>query len=255
MSTYTVKQLSTLAGVSVRTLHHYDQIGLLKPERRSESGYRYYGRQELLRLQQILFFKEMDLPLGQIREILDDPIFDLLESLQGHRKQIRQRITRLHTLLSTIDKTILELKNKKEMITDKELYEGFSEEQAKTYRQEAIHRWGQEKVDEVENRLKKLSRGEWKDIKQEGEEVTKLLAELMDHQPANTLVQKAIGQYHRHLNNFYEVSEERYRALSDMYVQDDRFRAHYEKYRIGLAEFIRQAIHIYCDNGMKVLER
>ena len=108
MKLYTVKELSRLAGVSVRTLHHYDQIGLLKPLQRSGSaGYRRYGQKELLRLQQILFFKELDFPLPDIRRILDAPDFDPVEALRFHRKKLTERVERLKTLLRNIDNTML----------------------------------------------------------------------------------------------------------------------------------------------------
>src|SRR5580704_4516137 len=103
---YSVRQLAGLAGVSVRTLHVYDEMGLLKPSVRTDAGYRQYGEAELLRLQQILFYKELDLSLKQIAEILDDPGFDLVEALVGHRIALSARRDRLTTLLNTIEATI-----------------------------------------------------------------------------------------------------------------------------------------------------
>src|SRR5512136_2331510 len=101
--TYTVQQLARLAGVSVRTLHHYDHIGLLAPSARTAAGYRLYGAADLLRLQQILFFKELDLPLDEIQDILDDPDFDQIEALESHKRLLRERADRLARLLMTID--------------------------------------------------------------------------------------------------------------------------------------------------------
>lgn len=243
---YSVKQLANLAGVSVRTLHHYDNIGLLKPLRRTRAGYRQYGREELLRLQQILFYRELDFQLSDIRDILDDPDFDLLDSLQFHRKEVLKRSDRLLTLLKTIDKTIDELTNKNEMLTDKELYEGFTQAQIDSYRQEVSDRWGEDKLLETEERLRKLSKEGWHDLKQKGDEITQLLADLMDLNPEHPTVQEAIGQYHRYLNNYYEVDRTRYLALGKMYVEDERFKAHYEKFREGLAEFMLKGIEGYC---------
>lgn len=250
MANYTVKQLSSLAGVSVRTLHHYDQLGLLKPCERAASGYRYYSRTELLRLQQILFYKELGFSLKKIKQILDEPDFDLIESLTYQRKQLQQQSGRLEQLMRTIDKTIEELKNQKIMLTDKELYEGF--EKGKAYRQEAADRWGEAEVSDAEQRLKKLGKDGWANAKAEGEAVNRALAELIDKDPASRIVQEAIGRHHAHMNQFYEVSEARYRGLADMYVADERFKAHYDQYKMGLAEFIRKAIHIYCNNGMVI---
>ena len=109
VKSYTVSQLAKMAGVSVRMLHYYDALGLLAPSARTVAGYRLYQEQDLLRLQQILFFKELDLPLGQIRAILDDPAFDQVQALKNHRRMLEKRTERLARLLKTIDKTILRL--------------------------------------------------------------------------------------------------------------------------------------------------
>src|SRR5512142_78697 len=107
--TYTVQQLARLAGVSVRTLHYYDQIGLLKPSARTAAGYRLYGEADLLRLQQILFFRELDFPLTEIQAILDQPDFDQVKALRDHRLLLQQEADRLGRLLNTIEKTISRL--------------------------------------------------------------------------------------------------------------------------------------------------
>jgi len=132
MTHYSVKQLSKLAGVSVRTLHHYDRIGLLKPAFRSEKGYRFYERAELLQLQQILFYKELDFPLKEIGEIINNPNFDLITALEFHKNQLKLRSTRLAELLATIEKTIIELKTKNEVMKDNEIYKGFTAEEVKS---------------------------------------------------------------------------------------------------------------------------
>src|SRR4051794_9727174 len=115
--TYTVKQLAGLSGVSIRTLHHYDDTGLLKPDARSQAGYRLYGETELLRLQQILFFRMLGLPLREIHKLLDAPDFDTLEALTQHRAALVQRGQELETMLATVDKTIKKLKGEI-MLTD-----------------------------------------------------------------------------------------------------------------------------------------
>jgi DNA-binding transcriptional MerR regulator len=144
-SRYSVKQLARLAGVSVRTLHVYDKLGLLRPSVRTDAGYRQYGEAELLRLQQILFYKELDMPLKDIAEILDDPEFDLLKALTGHKAALSARRDRINTLLNTIDATIDHLKNKT-MSNFEELYEGMPLEQAAALREEAIDNWGEEAI-------------------------------------------------------------------------------------------------------------
>ena len=139
MERFSVNQLAKLAGVSVRTLHHYDEIGLLKPGTRTESNYRYYGEKELLRLQQILFYKELDLPLVKIMEILDDPAFDTEAALRSHKKDLIKRRDRTSELLKTINKTIHHLK--KQNMKAEDMYKGFSKEQAEAYEKEAKEKW------------------------------------------------------------------------------------------------------------------
>ena len=249
---YSVKQLSALAGVSIRTLHHYDQIGLLKPAERAESRYRYYYKEELYRLQQILFYRELDYSLGEIKNILDDPAFDLKASLQSHRAQLIHRIGRTQRLLETIDKTIVQLENETDMISDKEMYEGFSQTEAEQMRAEARENWGDAEVSAAEQNIKNLGKGQWKQVQQQADDICKQLARLMQKDPADTAVQEQVALYHQYLCTFYEVSEERYRALGQMYVTDERFTAHYEKYGQGLALFLNNAIQVFCDHGMQV---
>src|SRR5688572_5880028 len=143
--TYTVKQLSDLAGVSVRTLHYYDEIGLLKPTSVAANGYRYYGDEALFRLQQILFYREMDLELLQIKALMDDPGFDLVAALQAHRQALEAKIERLRTLMTTLDGTILHLVGEVNM-SKKKIFKGFSEEKQKQYEQEAIKQYGEATV-------------------------------------------------------------------------------------------------------------
>lgn len=241
MSTYTVKELSELAGVSIRTLHHYDQIGLLKPESRRESGYRYYGRSELLRLQQILFYRELDFPLEEIRLILDSPEFDVIQSLMFHRTELQTRANRLNILLKTIDKTISDIQIRNDMITDKEMYEGFSEEQVKAYREEASERWGEDKVMESEEKVRKMSKEDFAKVKQKGKEIEQRLRSLMGKDPSSAEVQNAIAEHYEYINTFYTVTEEIYRGLGKMYTEDDRF---YDK---DLSVFINAGIVVFCD--------
>ena len=139
---HTVSRLARIAGVSVRTLHRYDRIGLLKPTARSGAGYRLYGEQDRLRLQQILFYRELDVPLGRIREILDAPGFDLVAALASHRAVLEERARRIAVLIRTIDRTTASLQGERAMLTDDELYEGFPKEKVEAWKAEAQERWG-----------------------------------------------------------------------------------------------------------------
>ena len=244
---YTVSQLAKMAGVSVRTLHHYDHIGLLEPSARTEAGYRLYGQRELLRLQQILFFKELDMPLAEVRRILDDPGFDQVAALEHHRHLLHRRMVRLTRLLKTIDKTIDRLTEDDMTLTDEELYEGFTTEQIERYKREARQMYDPALVEESERRVKKMSRAEWQAVGAEGEAVTTALAALADRQPGDAEVQKLIARHHAWIENFFPCSAEVYRGLGRGYAEHPEFRAFYEKYRPGLADFMAAAMEHYAD--------
>lgn len=252
MPAYTVSQLARMAGVSVRTLHHYDQIGLLRPSARTEAGYRLYGRPELLRLQQILLFKELDMPLDEVRRTLDEPGFDLVTALKQHRQLLQRRMERLVRLLETIDRTIGQLTEDDVTLTDEELYEGFTAEQIERYKREARELYDPALVEESERRVRKMSREQWKAIGAEGEAVTQGLAALADRDPGDPEVQKLIARHHAWIENFYPCSAEVYRGLGRGYVEHPEFRAFYEKRRPGLAAFLAAAMSYYAE---QVLEK
>ncbi|MEO9851630.1 MAG: MerR family transcriptional regulator [Reichenbachiella sp.] len=249
MTKYSVKELSELAKVSVRTLHYYDQIDLLKPSFRSGKGYRFYERKQLLMLQQILFYKELGFSLQDIHSVISDPTFDLIDALESHKKELLKQSRNLQQLMHTVKKTLSELKNKK-MMKDSEIYQGFTANEVNSMRQEVTDRWGAEQLKETEDRIRAMGKAGWEDTQQKGEEINQLLADLMDLSPEDLNVQEAITLHYRHMNLFYEVSKERYLGLGNMYVEDERFRAYYEKYRTGLAHFIKQAIEIYCEKSL-----
>jgi len=249
---YTVSQLARMAGVSVRTLHHYDQIGLLRPPARTEAGYRLYGEAELLRLQQILFFKELDVPLAQVRQILDDPGFDQVAALEQHRQMLQRRMERLARLLTTIDRTIDRLTEDDMTLTDEELYAGFTPEQAERYKREARELYDPALVEESERRVKRMSREQWQAVGAEGEAVTSGMAALADRDPTDPEVQALMARHHAWIENFYPCSAEIYRGLGQGYVEHPEFRAFYEKARPGLAEFMAAAMNVYAD---QVLDR
>jgi DNA-binding transcriptional MerR regulator len=250
MTAYTVSQLADMAGVSVRTLHHYDKIDLLKPSARTESGYRLYEEPDLLRLQQILFFKELDLPLSEIGSILDDANFDPLEALENHRRLLQAQTARLASLMNTIDKTIQRLTEDNMSMTDDELYEGFTKEQRERYPREAREQYGEEAVTASEQWVRTLSKPEWQALKAEGEEVNQTLASLMDKAPDDPVVQAAIARHYTMMSRFMPIPAEMYRGWGQMYVEHDEFRAYYEKYRPGMAQFMQAAMTVYADTTL-----
>lgn len=253
MVKYSVKQLSKLAGVTPKTLRYYDAIDLLIPTGRAESGYRYYSKEELYRLQQILFYKELDFSLEGIKQILDQPDFDLVQSLEGQRMAILEKIDRFSELIKTIDKTILTIKDKENMISDEEMYAGFPKESVQSMKEEVKQRWGADKLEQTESNIQKMDKNGWEEIQNEAKSINERLASKMHLKPKAIEVQELISEHFTHMNRFNEFNIIGYKGLGEMYATDERFKAHYEVYATGLSEFIKDAISVFCENGLKVL--
>ena len=247
---WTVGETARLAKVSVRTLHHYDHIGLLNPSARTAAGYRQYGEADLLRLQQILFFKELDFPLADIQAILDQPGFDQVQALHDHQRLLQQEADRLGRLLNTIEKTISRLTEDNMSMTDEELYEGFTPEQIERYAREVNERYDPKIVAESNRRVRNMSKAQWQTVKAEGDAVAQQLAGLMDKQPSDAAVQAAIARHYAWVDNFWHPTAESYRGLGQGYAEHPEFRAFYEKYRPGLADFLRAAMTYYADHTL-----
>ena len=243
---YTVRALSRLTGITVRTLHYYDQIGLLKPTTIGENGYRYYGDEALGRLQQILFFREMDLGLQAIQDILDAPDFDRAAALMAHRGALQARIGRLNALVQTIDRTLDHIEEGTPM-SNQDLFAGFSDEQQEEYAKEAEQRWDPALVRESNRRWKAMSKDEQKAQVAEGNAIYRDLAALMDRDPADPAVQAVMVRWHQNIRQFYEPTPEILRGLGDLYVQDARFTANIDRVAPGLAAYMQRAIAVYVD--------
>jgi MerR family transcriptional regulator, thiopeptide resistance regulator len=242
---YTVRQLAKLAGVTTRTLHYYDEIGLLHPQTYGDNGYRYYGEDDLLRLQQILFYRELDFSLAQIKTIIDRSDFDLVCALEGHKAALLDRVERITSLIHTVDQTILHIRGEIVM-AKKDFYKGFDEAKQKKHAEEAQRRWGdtaaqsQKRWDNSTPETKNEILGEMHAI---GEGV----AANMDKGHDSPEVQHWIARWHKAINiHFYECSLEIFESLGHMYVQDPEFTATYEKIRPGMAVFMEKAMVHYC---------
>lgn len=243
---YSVGQLAQLAGISRRTLRHYDQIGLLVPRRDPDNDYRYYDEAELLRLQQILFYRQLGLELREIGALLDQPEFSLIQALQGHRQALQTRHQHLSQLIQTVDYTLKYLEGKQKM-SDVKLFAGFSEEQQEAYAKEAAERWDPELVKNSQAKWKRATEAEKEALKAEGEDIYKSLAALMERPVNDPEVQAQVGRWHQHLRFFYEPSYAMLRGLGGLYLEDERFKASFDKLDPGLAAYFQQAIEVYCD--------
>lgn len=246
---YTVKQLVEIANISVRTLHYYDEIGLLKPSFVKSNGYRCYTEKELLKLQQILFFKELEFPLGDVVKILHSPDFDRVSALKDQRKLLELKRKRFENLLRTINKTIDSLSEKGgEDMNNDDLFASFDDDELVENMKEAKKRWGNtDAYKQSVQRVKHWTKSDYNRLKEEGNKFTQKLAAAMDKEIPSKEVQELIAQHHKGIEYFYECSYEMYRGLGELYVTDPRFTAYYDKFRPGLAKWLQKAINYYCE--------
>lgn len=249
MKKYSVKQLSDAAGISIRTLHYYDQIGLLKPGYRSDSGYRYYGEREMLMLQQILLYRELEFKLEDIVEIIHNERFDLVQALQDHKSALYARKKRIDRLISTLNKTIKsQTKMKNLNMRPEELYDGLSENEIQAYRNEAREKYGDEEVDRSEKYLMNLGKNAVQKLKMEQKELFQNLKENMTESADSDKVQDLVGQLYNNMRAFWGTSAlpdpqyEQFVGLAKMYESDDRFVLAGEKHDPSLAVFISEAV-------------
>ena len=244
---FTVKQLSKLAGVTPRTLHHYDSIGLLKPSRVGKNGYRYYGEESLLRLQQILFYRELGLPLEEIRQIMEND-FDLLAALESHKVEIRKRIERLERLIRTVESTIQHVKGQKEM-SKRQFFEAFSDEQQAEYEREAAEKYDPATVKESQRKWKSYTAAEKERIGRESNDICQALLQAMPKGPASPEAQAAMQRWRQYIGYFWVPNDEQFAGLIDLYNDDPRFKANFDKIDPGLAAFMREAVGYYVANS------
>lgn len=238
-----VKEVSKLTGVSIRTLHHYDNIGLLAPDAVTEAGYRIYSDENLATLQQILFFRELGFPLKKIKELLDSPSFDRQEAFEMQRNMLIEKRNQLDGMIETIEKTIQHGKGDYQM-TNEEKFQGFDFGQ-NPYEQEARDRWGDKAVDESNKKAAKFG-------PELGEEMNRIyfkLADLRHLNPKSDEAQGAIGEWFDFLNKMGSYSLEAFKGLGQMYVDDERFTKNIDKFGEGLAVFMRDAMAVYAENG------
>jgi DNA-binding transcriptional MerR regulator len=244
MKSYTVKKIAQLAGVSVRTLHYYDELGLLSPEYRRENGYRYYGEKSAARLQQIMFFRELGFKLDEISLIMSRPDFDLIQALESHKSLLIKKDDRIHELINTVEKTLKTLKGESKMQI-KEFYKGFSDAQIEKYRDEVRQRWGEKTLNDSEARIIGMGKEKFAALQAEGGAIFQGIADNMKKGFDNPEVQKLVDKWRNWLENFSHYSDEAVLGLGQAYSQDERFARFFEKINKDLPEFLTKAIEYY----------
>ncbi|MDF2787602.1 MAG: transcriptional regulator, MerR family protein [Neobacillus sp.] len=247
---YTIQKLASLAGVSTRTLRYYDEIGILKPARINSSGYRIYGQEEVNRLQQILFYRELGVGLDSIKEIVTAPSFDGAKALREHREKLLEKREQLDLLIANVDKTIA-LTEGRITMSNKEKFEGFKkkmvEDNEKKYGKEIREKYGKESVEASNAKVMNMTEEQYQEVTALGEQIHTTLAKAFKTgDPAGELAQEAAHLHKKWLTYYWkEYSKEAHAGLAQMYVDDERFTAYYDKEQPGTAKFLRDAIHIY----------
>lgn len=239
-----ISEVAKLSGVTVRTLHYYDEIGLLKPSKTTEAGYRMYSIEDLEKLQQILFFRELDFPLNEIKEIMINPKYDKIEALNKHKELLIEKRKRIDGLITLIDKTIKGDNN----MSFKEFDNSKIEENKRKYAEEVKKRWGNtDAYKEYEKKTGSYDKNSWNTINEEMAEILKEFADNRDKDVNSDIVQSLVEKWRGYITlNFYNCTKEILSCLGLMYTGDERFKENIDKYGEGTAEFMAKAIEIYC---------
>jgi len=243
---YQIHELAAKAGITVRTLNHYDRIGLLHPSRHSPAGYRLYDDNAALRLQQILFYRELGLPLADIGGLLDAPGFDLMKALASHREELDKRIARLQRLRRTVDNTLAYVKGENSM-EKAGIFEGFTPEEEEHYSKEAEKLYDPETVRESNRKWKSYGAVERKRILAEGKAVYLDMIAAMPKGAGSPEVQAIVGRWRANMSHFWTPSLEQLLPLAKNYSADPRFKANFDAMSPGLAEFMGEAVRIYVE--------
>jgi len=239
-----INEVAKLTGVTVRTLHYYDEIGLLSPSKTTEAGYRLYNEEKLALLQQILFFRELDFPLNQIKEIMTNPAFESKDALKNHKALLIKKRERLEKLIKLVEKTMkggIDMSFKEFDMTEIEKIKN-------QYAAEVKEKWGNtSEYAQCEKKTSNYGKAEWKKISKTSDSIFKEFAENMNKSADNPDVQGLVKRWQDFISeNFYKCTNEILQGLGQMYVADTRFKENIDKYADGLAGFISKAIEIYC---------
>lgn len=249
---YSIRQLADLTGVSTRTLRYYDERGLLKPSRVNEQGCRYYEQEQVDLLQQILFYRERNLGLDVIKEIINNPRFDAAQALEEHLIALIEQEKHISALIQTVKNTIADMKGERSM-SDKEKFEGFKreliEKKEKLYGKEAREKYGEEAVDEANQKIMGLSEADYERFKNLEKEVCRQLEEAVRNKelPESETGHRIVLLHKDWLGyTWKEYSAQAHKGLASMYIEDERFLAYYDKNLKGCGEFLVKAVNYWA---------
>jgi DNA-binding transcriptional MerR regulator len=250
---YAVKALAKLSGVTVRTLHFYDEVGLLKPAYYGANGYRFYEEKQLLALQQILFFRELGFELRQIQLLLGRSDFDQAAALKSHRKVLQKSLERTEKLIQTIDKTLAHMRGKKKM-KHAELFQGFDEKKQAEYEQQLIERFGEgmrKGITQTRRRVKDWTKSDWQSSGDEWNEICAGLVQAIGRKLAadSDEVQGLIRRHYEWLKKFWTPNRESYAGHGRFLLESD-LRNAYDRHDPKLAEFMAEAMSLFAEREL-----
>jgi len=247
---YSIREISKMAGVSTRTLRYYDEIGLLRPCRVNSSGYRIYGQAEVNILQQILFYREFDLPLEKIAQIINRKDFEREKALMEHKEKLIARRNQIDLMLSNLDESIREMKGEIKM-KDKDKFQGLKEKNLKAneekYGEEIREKYGEEVVEESNRKYQNQSQETYEKAERLGTEIIEKLHAAMETKDPSSEAAQEVARLHKEWISIYwpVYDKKAHRGLAQMYVEDERFKAYYDKDKEGAAEFLRNSINVF----------
>lgn len=249
---YVVKEFAALSGVSVRTLHYYEEMGLLAP-RRLPNGYRVYGAEDAARLQQVLLYRDAGMALADIRALLDDPSFDVRAALREHRDRLAQRIERAEAMMRSVERALASLEQG-EAMEDRERFEGMKrlavEENERLYGEEARAAYGDAAIDASNEKVLAMDEARWDSAESLAEAILDKLAEAAGTRDTCGAAARELCAMHEAWLKMYwpdgMYTREAHAALAEAYVADERFRSYYDARVEGGARFLRDALKAYC---------
>lgn len=247
---YTINKLSKMSGVSTRTLRYYDEIGLLKPARINSSGYRIYGEEQINLLQQILFYRELGLPLEKIKDIVTSEDFDCKKALYDHKSNLLNKQKQIAKLIKNVDKTLQALEGEIEMSSSAK-FEGFKKDIIKEnedkYGKEIKEKYGEDRVNVSYDKFSKLTKEQWDKAQSLSNEINETLKIAMSTKnPASDIAQRVVKLHKSWLEYFGDYPVQAHLGLVQMYVDDERFKEYYTNGAgEGAAEFLRDATSIF----------
>ncbi|WP_251520075.1 MULTISPECIES: MerR family transcriptional regulator [Staphylococcus] len=249
---YTVSELAKISGVSPRTLRYYDEIDLLKPSRINQAGYRIYQTTHVDVLQQIVFYRELDLSLQQIKKLLNEPSYNQIETLDEQHRKLTAKRDRLDQILTTIEKTLAYHKGKVTM-NDNEKFEGFKQDMIDKnealYGDEIREKYGNDMIDKSNAKVMGMSEKDFQQFKQLEHEILELLADAYQTQDPTSEEAQLLADKHRQWLTYTwpRYTKEAHLGLAEMYIADERFTAYYDKHVKGGTQFLRDAIAEYVN--------